>query len=383
MNGRELYMAIHAGEPVDRLPVQGVGPWAETLVRWHAEGLGRDEDVNRALGLVGDDAIGLPLNLNMVPTFPIQVLEMDDAYVTVIDEFGVTKKALRRDFELTEGKKSNAGLASAMSHWIDFPVKDLRSWKVIYEERFGSQLKGRLPDDWNQRKVEFVHRSQERWVAFYCFPFFGLFGPMRELMGLEGLIYAMADSPALIHTVVDDLTDFWLAVFDQVLGDVRLDQIMFFEDMCATKAPLISPALFREFMAPGYRKVIGGLREMGVRHFAVDTDGNAWRLIPDLMACGINGLHPCEAQAEMDVGALRTAFPDLSLNGGIDKRTLALGPAAIEAELERCFTVAWRSGRYTPSLDHLAPPDISWSNAQYYAQRYLRWCCEPNDVRGG
>jgi hypothetical protein len=52
---------------------------------------------SQALGLVDPDGpISLPLNLNMVPEFPIQVVEQDERYVVLTDEFGVTKKMLRR-----------------------------------------------------------------------------------------------------------------------------------------------------------------------------------------------------------------------------------------------------------------------------------------------
>jgi uroporphyrinogen-III decarboxylase len=266
---------------------------------------------------------------------------------------------------------------SAMSHWIDFPVTDHKTWKGIFEERFQPRVDERLPDDWEARRDTFADQSETRWVSFFCFPLFGLFGTLRELMGFPGLLYAMHDDPDLVHTMIEDLTDFWLAVFSAVLSKVRLDQVMFFEDMCATKAPLISPATFREFQAPGYRKVIGGLRELGVQHFFVDTDGNANLLVPELIACGITGLHPCEVQAGMDVAALRDAYPDLCLNAGIDKRVLTQDAAAIDAEVARCMAVAWKEGRYTPALDHGAPPDISWENIQHYARAYREWCERP------
>ena len=118
------------------------------------------------------------------------------------------------------------------------------------------------------------------------------------------------------------------------------------------------------------------LRWMGVQQFFIDSDGNAAGMIPEFVACGVTGVHPCEVNAGMDVGALREAFPALNLNGGIDKRALAQGREAIDAELERCFRVAWSKGRYTPALDHGAPPDISWDNVRYYADRYREHCPE-------
>jgi hypothetical protein len=377
VNGRERYAAVYSGERPDRLPIQGVGPWGETLERWRAEGLGSEADLNETLGLANDDALRLPLSMNMEPPFPVTVLELGERYVTLIDEFGVTKRLLRGDYDRSQGYKFNAGMTSSMAHWLDFPVKDLRSWKAIYEQRFQPTVSARLPEDWPERQGEFIRGSRTRWVTHFAFPFGGLFSACRELIGWPSLAYILADDPALIHTMVHDLVGFYLESWAIMLGEVRLDQITFFEDMCSTQAPLISPATFRDFFAPGYRVLIGVLRWMGVQHFFIDSDGNATLMIPEFLACGVTGVHPCEVNAGMDVGALREAFPTLDLNGGIDKRALAQGPAAIDAELERCFRVAWAKGRYTPSLDHGAPPDIPWDNVRYYAERYQEHCLSP------
>jgi len=375
MNGRELYSTIYVGETPDRFPVQGMWPWGETLERWHLEGLNPGQNVHEVLGLIGDDVLPLPLDLTMVPKFPIQVLSQDDRYVTLIDEFGVTKKLFLKDFCLTEGKMLNAGLTSSMSLWLDFPVKDVSSWKSLYEERFRPILKDRIPENWDICKSEFTRLSETRWVSYFCFPLLGLFGPLRQLLGFERLMFSMAgDDPFLIDTMIEDLTDFWLTVFDQMLVDTRLDEVTFFEDMASNQAPLISPSMFRRFLAPGYRKVIGCLREMGIKYFFIDSDGNLIRLLPDLLDCGINGIVPLEVSAGMDVARLRVDFPELILNGGIDKRALTKGQNEIETDLARYFTIAWQKGKCIPRLDHGAPPNISWTNAQFFARRYLDYC---------
>ncbi len=380
MNGREIYEAIYAGERPDYLPVSGIWPWEEARERWQREGLPEGENPNTVLGLTDPhDAwqVGLPLNLNMVPTFPIEIREMTAEAVVLVDEFGVTKRLLRGDFDRTDGYKTGAGNTSSMAHWLDFPVKDMRSWKAIYEARFRPDLTGRLPEDWPEARARLKEQAETHLVCLWGFPFFGFFGPLRELMGLEGLCYAMADDPTLIHTIVADLASFFVETIAQVVPQVRLDSFTFFEDMCATKAPLVSPAGFREFFAPGYRAVINAAHDLGVRWPCVDTDGNCWNLIPEFLACGVAGIHPCEVQAAMDVAALREAYPTLNLNGGIDKRALAAGPAAIDAELRRTMSVAWSKSRYTPNLDHCAPPDISWDNMRYFAERYFAWCEHP------
>jgi uroporphyrinogen decarboxylase len=64
-------------------------------------------------------------------------------------------------------------------------------------------------------------------------------------------------------------------------------------------------------------------------------------------------------------------YPELALTGGIDKRALAAGPAAIDRELERVRPAVER-GRYVPDLDHLIPDDVSWSNYCHYAEGLRR-----------
>jgi hypothetical protein len=54
------------------------------------------------------------------------------------------------------------------------------------------------------------------------------------------------------------------------------------------------------------------------------------------------------------------------MSNPIGRRALAIGPAAIDAELER-IRPALESGRYIPDLDHHVPSDVSWPNFCHYA----------------
>ena len=373
MNGRERHQAVFAGEVVDRLPLCHLVAWGETKERWRGEGLGADEDPGEAIGLVKDEGARVPLNLNMHPLFEIEVIARSERYVTLVDEFGVTKKMLRSDFERSGGLKSAAVDTSSMSQWLDHPVCNMASWKALHEERFRPTREGRVPDNWDEEKGRFGDVADTRWVQHFSFPFGGLFSAVRELMGLEGAIFAMADDPGLVHTIVADLSRFYLEAFALVIPEIRLDQVTCFEDMCSKTAPLISPATFREFFRPAYESYIGGLKEMGVEQVFIDTDGDARLIIPELMECGFTGVSPCEIKAGMDPGALRDAHPALCCAGGIDKVAVANGGDVLEREFERRFRTAWDRGRYTPSLDHSAPPDISWDNMQHFARLFHVW----------
>ena len=67
--------------------------------------------------------------------------------------------------------------------------------------------------------------------------------------------------------------------------------------------------------------------------------------------------------------ALRRRYGrQLRLMGGIDKRAMAAGPGAIDAELARVVPLL-REGGFIPWCDHHVPPDVSLANYQYYVRR--------------
>jgi uroporphyrinogen decarboxylase len=165
------------------------------------------------------------------------------------------------------------------------------------------------------------------------------------------------------------LGDFWAAIYDQVLDQVDADVCFIWEDMCYKNGPLISPAMFREFMLPNYHKVTRCLRDHGITAIMVDTDGDARQLIPLFIEGGANIVYTCEAQAGMDVVELRKTHPKVAFMGGMDKKVLSQGRDAIDEELERKIPFMLERGGYIPHVDHQTPPDVSWENFRYYRQR--------------
>jgi uroporphyrinogen decarboxylase len=84
---------------------------------------------------------------------------------------------------------------------------------------------------------------------------------------------------------------------------------------------------------------------------------------------GVNIMFPIEIGAGSDPAAWRTEFGrDVLLRGGINKRAIAEGGAAIDAELERMRPLLEQGG-CVPHLDHLVPPDISYANYCEYLDK--------------
>ena len=75
----------------------------------------------------------------------------------------------------------------------------------------------------------------------------------------------------------------------------------------------------------------------------------------------------------MDPLILRKKFgKSLCLAGGLDKREIARGKAAIEKELRTKIPPLLEQGGYIPHIDHAIDPDISWDNMRYYMELKLK-----------
>ena len=140
------------------------------------------------------------------------------------------------------------------------------------------------------------------------------------------------------------------------------------EDMAMKTGPLLSPRTYETFIYPRFKRVVEFYKSHGVRYVVVDTDGNPEALIPLLLDAGVDALWPLERAADQDPIRLRKEYgQSLRLWGGVDKRTLTLGPEAIDTHL-REFIPLIEEGGFIPTIDHTAPPDISWPNFQHYME---------------
>jgi uroporphyrinogen decarboxylase len=282
-------------------------------------------------------------------------LEEDQEYVVFIDSWGIK----RRDYKGGE----------SMSAFLEFPVKDRADWEKFKEQYLDPDDSRRLEGNWREVGQSWIEKGWPIQLGYY--PDGGVFGAFRWLMGDEAGLIAFHRQPDLVHDIMDHLTDIYLTVWEKAVKEVRADSVHLWEDLCYRAGPLMSPKLWEEFIGPNYRRIKAFAERHNIQIISVDTDGNPDRLTPLMMRAGVNLLFPLEVAAGCDVNAWRAKYPLLAFMGGIDKRVLAQGRAAIDRELER-IRPAVEQGRYIPDLDHLIPDDVSWENYCYYAERLKR-----------
>ena len=350
MTNRERITLTALCKPVDRLPLTFYfGPWTETVPEWEKQGFPHGQPWDYGLGL--DAGIRhVDVNLGYCPAFPYEILEDKGEKRIVRDELGIVMEVYKEH--------------STIPRYLDYPVKGWEDWEKQKKERLNPDSPERFPDNWESLAEEYNNGDYVIQLGWYPY---GLFGTLRDMMGVENLLIMFYDDPDLIHAMMDGLTDFWLAIYEKVCRTVKVDAIHMWEDMSGKGGALISPAMIREFMMPNYKRMKAFADAHDIPMFSLDTDGDCTQLVPLFLESGINTILPFEVACGSDVVKYRELYPDLCIYGGIDKREIAKGKLAIDRELDRIDKMFDYPG-YIAALDHLIPPDITRGDFEYFVQ---------------
>jgi uroporphyrinogen-III decarboxylase len=312
-------------KPDDRLPmVEWAAWWDQTLDRWKTEGLPQEITWDQSLEQFGLDKLVCIHALGRGKTCP---------------------RPASHGAGIVTGTRSYAEIRPHL--YADATIEE-----VLQQAR---DLKER------HEQGEAIIRL---WLdGFFWFP--------RTLFGIERHLYAFYDQPALMHKMNDELADFNIRLVKALFPILSPDMVGFAEDMSYNHGPMLSYALFKEFLTPYYQRVIPHIRKWGVK-VLIDSDGDITSMIPWLAEAGIEGVYPLEKQAGVDIVGIRQSYPQFLMLGGYDKMVMSRGEAAMRAEFERILPVM-RSGGYIPSVDHQTPPGVSLENYKVYVRLFREY----------
>ncbi|MHB9026122.1 MAG: uroporphyrinogen decarboxylase family protein [Armatimonadota bacterium] len=350
MTEKERFIAAMNYQPADQRPLHLVGPWGDTLERWYREGLPRGADLNEYFNVQPLRTIYVGPDMGIFPAYETRTLEETDTVRIFTDGYGRTV----RDF------KDH----TSMPEWIDFPVKSGADLQHVLDEHYQvDDLDARFPAGWEEKAKEAASSGHLVLVDGGCY-----YWTLRSLAGVEYASYLFYDAPEQVDELFERYNTVVMEGIRRLTDLVHIDLLGFGEDIAYKTGTLISPAMFREFILPRYRKATELARARGIEYTWYDSDGDVRPFIPDYLSVGIDTLAPCEVAASMDPVALRKQFGrDLRMVGGIDKREVAKGRAAIDAELAKLRPVI-EEGGYIPAIDHSVSADISFADYCYFVE---------------
>ena len=316
MNDRERFRRLMRGEGVDRPPFFEEGVRDEVIDLWRKQGL--------PSGKTHVDLFGLTPHENVGPD-----LKYSSRY------FG-------RVFDLSAREYRKAFDVSAR----------------------------RFPADWEDT----VRRLEERdhvvciWASRGFFQALGV----GDWPTLEKALVGTVLEPGRIRDRMELYGEFCSRMLEKTMKDVHPEFIYLSEPISDNRGPLISPAMFQEFMIPVYERVVATARSLGCDSILLSTYGDTSLLFPALVDAGISMLWISEAPEvpELDYRQIRTRYgPGLGLIGGIPLSILrSESPELIRSRLKEIVPPLLQSGRYVPLAGGRVREEIHWSAYECYRE---------------
>lgn len=187
------------------------------------------------------------------------------------------------------------------------------------------------------------------------------------LRSMERFMMDLVVNPDLARAIIRRVEEFYLEldrrIFDAV-GDLT-DIYFIADDVGVQDGLMISPTMFREFIAPSLRRFIAQAKAYDQR-VMYHTCGAVRPLIPDFIEMGVDILNPIQVSAKgMDPAGLKRDFGDaLCFHGALDiQRVLSQDtPEDVRAEVERLCQVLGQDGGFILAPTNNVVPETPIEN---------------------
>lgn len=194
-----------------------------------------------------------------------------------------------------------------------------------------------------------------------------IFETAWALRGLEQIMMDFVMDPDLAERILQIPYQYHLTAAKKLV-EMGVDMIWTGDDFGGQNAMVISPKLWRKFFKPKMAEFIASLKAINPDvKVAYHSDGNVYKIIPELIEIGLDILNPIQP-ASMDPVQISKDFGDkLCFWGTIDEQyTLPFGSAAeVEAEVrQRLGTIGANGGLIIGPTHHVqldTPMDNFWA----------------------
>jgi uroporphyrinogen decarboxylase len=164
-----------------------------------------------------------------------------------------------------------------------------------------------------------------------------------KLMGLETFCIALHTDTELVETIWRRAGEMAINVIQKMLDYDFVDAILYKDDIAFGTSLFVAPDVLRKYQFP-WMKQIGDMAKQRNVPLIYHADGTLWEVIDDIVACGVNALHPIEALA-MDIREVKERYGNkLCLIGNLD----LAGPLVRGTPQEVEEEVKWRMRDIAP-----------------------------------
>lgn len=184
--------------------------------------------------------------------------------------------------------------------------------------------------------------------------------------GMENALVTLVGVPAMFRAVIDRITEFYLQAnhifYEATAGE--LDAVLLGNDLGSQTGLMLSPEQIRTFVMPGVRRLVKQAHDYDLK-VIYHSCGAVAEMIPDLIAAGVDALHPIQAKAAaMQPERLKRDFGDqVAFCGGVDAQELLVNgsPRAV-SETVTCLRSLFPTGLVISPSHEAILPDIPPAN---------------------
>jgi uroporphyrinogen decarboxylase len=126
----------------------------------------------------------------------------------------------------------------------------------------------------------------------------------------------------------------------------------------------MSPRHYKKHIWPQLSRLVAAIRSTGTP-VIMHSDGDIRKLLPDIVKTGINGYHPMERHARMDIAQIKQAYgQQLTLIGNVDNQGVLVYGSVDEviAATKECLQAAAPGSGYILGSDHSIHDDMPNEN---------------------
>lgn len=239
---------------------------------------------------------------------------------------------------------------------IDVPVKSREDWEKYQLPEVNTSYRTRILKD-----VVGANKSDLAVVL-------GLLGPFTMLSwyisDFESLAVFMYTDPDLVHEMNEAYLDWALKALELAVKAGGIDCVQISDDWGGTNNLLLSPTHFRQFFIPYFKRLVKAIKSYGFP-VIMHNDGCIWGVLEDLADCGIDGLHPVERAAGMDLKRVKEMFNGrITPIGNVNNKVTmeSSNPEDVKKEVIECINEAASGGGYIISTDHSIHDNIPTIN---------------------
>ena len=196
----------------------------------------------------------------------------------------------------------------------------------------------------------------------------GPFQTACDLRGTKNFLMDLASRPEFAKTLLERITTSIEGLMRLAMqaGGKWFNMIELpGDDYAANTNLMISPAMFRKFIQPCIARLVNVAKESTPNvKVMLHSDGAITRLIPEIIALGVDVLHPLEPLPATDIPAVKAEFGDkITFLGGIDISHAMRGSREdVIADVQRCLTQLGSGGGYILAPSNHLQADVPAEN---------------------